>query len=236
MSSPSRMPEANCCQARAAEKLEVSAVVVTPCWSDSWKICPTLLLSVAFTLRSASAAFVRYCPFGSEPWSTLTVYCPAVVTDTDQRPVSSVVAVWANPPGPATSTATPVAGFRSESRIVPRMQPLVGLTVQGPLLAGAVVAPPLGLALLVGLVVAPCAEGDTAQSTAKVARKARKSTAASTRRLRPGAPRRNPRSSAGPGGVMEPTDEPLVRMSVTIGIFCVPRVSSTSHAQIVLQP
>ena len=180
--------------------------MVAPCWSDSWKIWPTLALSVAFTLRSASAALVRYCPFGSESWSTLTVYCPAVVTETDQRPVSSVVAVCSKPPAPATSTSIPAAGFRSESRIVPRMQPFVGLTTHGPVASD-------GLLLAEGLLVAAWAEGDTAQSTAKVARKARKSTAARTRRLRPGAPRRNRRMSADPGGVMEPTDEPLVRMS-----------------------
>ena len=73
--------------------LDESSEVVAPFWSDSWKICPTLAFRVACTLRSASAAFVRYWPFGRVPWSTLTVYSPASSTLTDQRPSPFVVAV-----------------------------------------------------------------------------------------------------------------------------------------------
>ena len=131
------MPDTNCCQARAAVTLEVASEVVAPFWSDSWKICPAFALRFACTVRLASAAFVRNCPFGSVSWSTVTLYCPAAGTLTDQRPASVVVEVAVKPPGPATSTSTPEAGSRLESRIVPWMHPFVVLTVQGWVLDGA---------------------------------------------------------------------------------------------------
>lgn len=189
-----------------------SAEVVAPFWSDSWKICPTLAFRVACTLRSASAAFVRYCPFGRVPWSTLTVYSPAVSTLTDQRPSAFVVAVSSKPLGPVTSTSTPSAGSRSESVIVPWMHPLSGLTVHAWLVAGAEVA------LKAGRV--------TAQSIRKVARNAATSTAARTGRRRAWR-RRNRRGCARPGGVMDPTEEPLVRMTRNLWGFCDTRVSNT---------